>query len=269
MLIQFTKMTGAGNDFVVIDNRSKQIRDGSALALRLCDRRWGIGADGLLLLEPSSLADYRMMYFNADGSYGGMCGNGGRCIAAFAKDRGLVSPQHSFEALDYVYKASVLGEVVELSMKDPADIRMNIVLPIAGKRHLCHFVDTGSPHVVVLLKRKGELEKFPVERMGRKIRNHKRFKPEGTNVNFVEIDDDKTLSIRTYERGVESETLACGTGSIAAGVIAYKSGRIRPPVRIKPRSGELLSVNFEDQGVIRNVRLKGPARVVFKGSVDL
>lgn len=269
MHIQFTKMTGAGNDFVVIDNRSKQIRDGSGLARRLCDRRWGIGADGLLLLEPSSLADYAMMYFNADGSYGGMCGNGGRCIAAFAKDRGLASPLHSFEALDHIYKVSVLGELVELSMKDPANIQMNIMLPIAGKRSVSHFVDTGSPHIVVLLKRKNELENFPVESLGRKIRNLKRFRPEGTNVNFVEIDDDKSLSMRTYERGVESETLACGTGAIAAAVIAYKLGRLRPPVGIKPRSGEILSVNFEDQAGIRNVVLKGAARIVFQGSIDL
>ncbi len=263
-------MTGAGNDFVVIDNRSKQIKDGAGLARRLCDRRWGVGADGMLLLEPSSAADYRMMYYNADGSYGGMCGNGGRCIAAFANMRGLAGASQRFEALDYVYSAILKDGLVELLMKDPRDLRTNIVLPIGGKRLRMHFVDTGSPHVVIMLSKKDDLAKVAVERIGRQIRNHREFKPEGTNVNFVKLERDNGLSIRTYERGVESETLACGTGSIASAVIAHETAGLMPPIRIVPRSGETLEVNFaETKGGIREVKLKGPAKVVFEGNVEI
>ncbi|MEP0822037.1 MAG: diaminopimelate epimerase [Ignavibacterium sp.] len=269
MKLEFTKMSGAGNDFVVLDNRAESIRDKPGLAKRLCDRHWGVGADGLLLVEKSSRgADYRMEYYNADGSYGGMCGNGGRCIAVYAVHRGIASPNHRFDALDHMYEAKVKGAEVVLKMKDPKDLRLNFVLRLAGGDISAHYVDTGAPHVVVEVP--GELNDVDVVGLGRSIREHSNFKPGGTNVNFLKILGDKSLQIRTYERGVEAETLACGTGSIASAIIAGSLGKAKPPVGVMVRSGSTLKVDFdaEGDGKIRNVRLSGPAVTVFEGTIE-
>jgi len=274
MKLQFTKMSGAGNDFVVIDNRSGVIQDGEALAKKLCDRRWGIGADGLLLLQTTNDADYRMMYYNADGSYGGMCGNGGRCIARYAVENGIAGPMHSFEALGYRYKSIVRDSDVVLSMKDPSDIRMNIVLRVGSLSLKAHFINTGSPHVVIpirqLSKKYDALEVIPVEQIGRKVRNHSLFGPEGTNVNFIDRSEGSTIRMRTYERGVEAETLACGTGSIASAVIASRLWKMASPVTILPSSGVSLEVGFKYAGSgFFEVTLKGQAISTFRGEVDV
>ena len=273
MKVEFVKMSGAGNDFVVIDNRDGRIQDGSSAARILCDRHNGVGGDGLLLLEPSSKVAYRMMYYNADGSYGGMCGNGGRCIALYASRTGIAPVDHQFEALDHVYLADVSEGMVRLTMKDPRLLNRRMMLPIGKKRIPVFFIDTGSPHVVVAashLTKKG-LGTLDVKKLGQLIRYHEKFSPQGTNVNFVEIGRDKSVVIRTYERGVESETLACGTGSIAAGIFACVVEGLAAPIVVLPRSGERLIVNFrlERNGDIRGVILEGPAKETFRGSVEI
>lgn len=273
MKVQFSKMSGAGNDFVVIDNRSRKIKDGAKAAQHLCDRRWGIGADGLLLLENSKEAAYRMMYYNADGSYGGMCGNGGRCIATFAHQLAIAPPNHWFEALDFVYHANVNGDSVALRMKNPKATQLNIQLTRNKKRVRCHFVDTGAPHVVLFLEElRGpkDLEKVDISGLGKWLRYQRRFKPAGTNVNVVESYGVNSLKIRTYERGVENETLACGTGAIAAAVVAAQLRGFESPVRVLPKSGYEMQVRFERQGDgFRDVVLVGPAVVTFEGSIEL
>ena len=271
MKIEFTKMTGAGNDFVVIDNRWGLIKDGPAIARSLCDRRWGVGADGLLLIEPSARASYKMMYYNADGSYGGMCGNGGRCLAQFAFVHTLADAEHDFEALDYVYNASVSSKLVMLTMKSPKDLKLNLLLPNGNKRIKAHYVDTGSPHLVIPVSQlKRDVDSVPVVMMGRKFRYEKKFLPDGTNVNFVQKIDTNRLRIRTYERGVEDETLACGTGSIASAIIAHAIWAMEPPITVVPKSGVELGVDFQHAGrTYRNVRLTGPATILFTGSIDI
>jgi diaminopimelate epimerase len=274
MKIQFTKMSGAGNDFVVIDNRIGLVRDGERLAKIVCDRRWGVGADGLLLLERTEIADFRMMYYNADGSYGGMCGNGGRCISRFAVENGIAKSSHSFEALGYVYKSEVGRDKVLLSMKNPVNIRKNIVLRLGALRLKVHFIDTGSPHVVIpiaqMSARFKALEDIPVEQLGRKVRFHKLFSPDGTNVNFVYKNKDNSIRMRTYERGVEAETLACGTGSVACALIGSAIWKIHSPVKIIPLSGVELEVSFSvAYNAFSNVSLKGEAIATFQGEIDV
>jgi len=274
MLVEFTKMTGAGNDFVVIDNRSGKIKGGSRLARVLCDRRWGIGADGLLLLEKSRKAAYRMMYYNADGSYGGMCGNGGRCIAWFAVKTEIAPARHRFEALDYVYDAEVRNKAVILKMKNPRAFQFGKQIKLDSRTLKVATVDTGSPHVVVevgdVAKKKDLLSTLDVVGLGREIRYHMAFEPAGTNVNFIEAAGGNSIRMRTYERGVEDETLACGTGSVASALVSSVLWKLKSPVTVVTRSGRKLRVSFERKGEdFGNVKLKGPAEVVFTGSVEI
>jgi diaminopimelate epimerase len=271
--IWFTKMSGAGNDFVVIDNRSRQIRNGPRAARILCDRRWGIGADGLLLLEKSRKADYRMMYYNADGSYGGMCGNGGRCIARYAVLNGIASRNHRLEALKHIYAARVEGSEVKLTMKEPVGLDLKRKIRLHGKPINVSFVNTGSPHAVVFcdaLGRGRALRSIDVVDLGNEIRHHAAFKPSGTNANFVEQAGGNSIRVRTYERGVEAETMACGTGSIACAIVASRLWKLHPPIVVVPESGKKLRVDFNDDGTrISNVRLSGPAVISFYGVFEL
>jgi diaminopimelate epimerase len=273
--IDFTKMSGAGNDFVVIDNRARVITEPAALALSICDRRRGVGADGLLLLEESDEADFQMKYYNADGSYGGMCGNGGRCVARFALLKGIVaSSELKFEALDYIYNASIAENNVRLMMKPPSDMRWNQQLQVAGVTVLFHFVDTGSPHSVVFLEQNKEVPKtlrdVDVHRLGREIRDHKYFLPHGTNVNFVERVDLNVIRTRTYERGVEAETLACGTGIVASALIANEIMGVPSPATVHTQGGEALQVGFRKirKAEYEDVSLYGSAHVTFNGVVN-
>jgi len=271
MKIQFSKMNGAGNDFVVIDNRSMRIVQRSHLARHLCDRHRGIGADGLLLLERSKKAAYRMMYYNADGSYGGMCGNGGRCIASFAATQGIAPRNHFFEALDYVYRAQIRlgGGQVRLWMKPPRHMRIGNSLEYEDDILSVHTIDTGSPHAVVFVQ-KGRLKGLDIENVGRWLRRHAAFQPTGVNANFVEKTGPRSIKMRTYERGVEAETQACGTGSVACSVLGSVVAGLRSPVSVATRSGDILKVSFvrSDDG-FQEVVLEGPATVSFKGQVDV
>ncbi len=275
MKIQFVKMSGASNDFVIIDNRRRRIKNGPALARKLCDRRNGIGADGLLLIERSRRANYAMKYYNADGSYGGMCGNGGRCIAYYAWSRGEAKASHNFEALRHVYEAKIRDGSVSLKMKDPFGLRTNLVLRVGKKRFTGHYIDTGSPHVVLPLIREPQksssIDHLDVRRIGQKIRHHPLFKPAGTNVNFLERVNTKTLKIRTYERGVEGETLACGTGAVACAVVGHTIWGMGPPIRVKTRGGKTLMISFRksNAGRISDVLLIGPVKQILRGVIDV
>jgi len=273
MRIEFTKMTGAGNDFVVIDNRAKRIRAASRVARILCDRRWGIGADGLLLLEKSRVASYKMMYYNADGSYGGMCGNGGRCIAWFAFKKGIAGKTHEFEALDHAYAVKIRKNEVVLTMKDPRNLRIGGEILLDSGKLRINSIDTGSPHVVVPvedLPGDVSLKDVDVLGIGRKLRFHSHFMPSGTNVNFVERVGGNAIRIRTYERGVEDETLACGTGSIASAIVGARLWNLKSPIKVIPKSKMPLMIAFSDKdGAIGRVQLAGPASVVYTGEIEL
>lgn len=274
--IAFAKMSGAGNDFVVIDNRQHQIIHADAAARALCDRRLGIGADGLLLVEKSRRTDFMMKYYNADGSYGGMCGNGGRCIAMFAFREHIVKGRMmTFEALDYHYRAEIGDGRVKLAMKDPVDFRLNKTLTVDGTTVRYHYVDTGTPHCVILMDEnqglfEAGLEEADITPLGRKLRYHEAFSPRGTNVNFVMVEPGMNrLVLRTYERGVEEETLACGTGSVASAVVASRFRKASAPVAVRVRSGEHLNISFADGGNedVSEVTLEGSAKIVYEGTV--
>jgi diaminopimelate epimerase len=272
MNIEFTKMTGAGNDFVLVDNRDRRLKvDWTAFARVACDRRYGVGADGILVIEPSDKVDFAMLYFNADGSYGGMCGTGGRCVSLFMAEA-TGKTELAFEALDYVYCASRKSDGILLSMKNPVDIQLHQTLDINHLSLEYHFVNTGSPHVVFYWDSLPEslriqLETNGINEFGKSVRSHPRFQPDGTNVNFVKIVGEKEIAMRTYERGVEAETLACGTGSVACSVMSALVLELPSPVTVRTHGNELLKVHFEvTAGEFRQVRLQGPAKVVFHGS---
>jgi len=265
-VIEFTKASGAGNDFVLIDNMDDRLQlDKAKLAQVLCSRRFGIGADGLLLLEPSAKADFFMRYYNADGSYGGMCGNGGRCVSRYAYLHEIAQSPMTFVALDHVYHAVVIGNEVKLKMKNPVDYRASLDIPLKDKVLSGSFINTGSPHVAIFDER---IEDFDVEGIGKEIRHNTLFSPDGTNVNVVRALSSGAIEIRTYERGVECETLACGTGAVASAIVSAYEKQLSSPVHVKVRSGEELLVHFEMvNGNAEEVYLQGSAHFVFKGRV--
>jgi diaminopimelate epimerase len=266
MEIRFVKASGAGNDFVIIDNHDRRLTcDPAALARVVCRRHTGIGADGLLLIEPSEKSDFRMMYYNADGSYGGMCGNGGRCIARFAHLSGLTGPRMRFEALDYVYEAEIVGKKVTLKMKSPSAYKTGLRIQTEFGLFPTSSVDTGSPHAVTYVD---DLSAVDVQKAGRALRNHPAFAPDGTNANFVHVLGNQSIQIRTYERGVEAETLACGTGSIASAVVSVIERGVEFPVHVNVRSGEELIVRgVLDGSEIHDISLEGGADILFKGTI--
>lgn len=256
--LKFYKYQGTGNDFVIIDNRTKHFKYNTKLVKNLCDRKFGIGADGLICLEDSEDAevDFKMIYFNADGKESSMCGNGGRCIVAFAKFLNIIEENCIFNAIDGVHEAKVDNEMnVQLKMKDVHQIE---------KLANCYILDTGSPHYVKMVK---NIQDINVKKQGAKIRYSDDFKNVGINVNFVQLENNK-LHIRTYERGVEDETLSCGTGVTAAALASFSSSLIQyNQVNIKTSGGEL-QVKF-DKSVkgFSNIWLIGPTQQVFKGEI--
>ncbi len=276
MRISFTKMSGAGNDFVVVDNRPGIISDPSAFTISVCNRRIGIGADGVLLVEESTIADFTMKYYNADGSNAGMCGNGGRCIAKYAFDNGIViKEQFKFEAFGHIYDASRIDSTVyELKMKDPFGFKANQEIKLQQKSIIGNYLNTGTDHSVIFLEDNpgiGELKTADIFNLGRSIRYHKLYQPIGTNVNFVTKRDSNSIAIRTYERGVEDETLACGTGSVASALLSALKFGMKSPINVKVLSGSVLSVGFErnETNFFKNVTLIGSAETVFKGVIDI
>jgi diaminopimelate epimerase len=265
MPFPFTKMHGAGNDFILLDNRLLELDDAAAsrLAKRLCGRRTGIGADGLVLLDASRTAAFRMRHYNPDGSRASFCGNGARCLARFAYRRGLTGPAMAFEADDGPHEAEIIGDQVRLSMVDPTDIRLNRTVSGFVRSSTVHTLNTGADHAVVCSEDVG-LE--AVEADGRALRMHPMFHPAGTNVNFLQALDASTIAVRTYERGVEAETLSCGTGAVACAVAFALLQDARPPIQVRTRSGETLTVTFDRRGMtISRVALQGSAHLVFDG----
>jgi diaminopimelate epimerase len=267
--IRFLKMSGAGNDFVVIDNRAGIVPEpATTFAARACARQAAIGADGLLLLEKSPRKDFRMRYFNTDGSEAEMCANGARCIARFAVLVGAVGRSMDFENLTGDFHAALTEHNrVRLDMTEPHSMRLDVEVEAQGRRLKVHSLNTGVPHIVVPWE---DLNDAPVRDLGRALRNHEAFAPKGTNVNFVRVIGPQAIQVRTYERGVEDETLACGTGSVASAILMARLGRVQSPVAVTVRSGAVLAVQFElDGDSVRHVALEGPAVVLFEGELDL
>ncbi len=272
--LQFVKTTGAGNDFVLIDNRDAHISlRWNLLAPAICNRRFGVGADGLLVLEKSTRADFSMKYFNADGSFGGMCGNGGRCAAAHVMaDSG--AKEVSFDALGHVYHARLEQALVHLEMKRVTSLRTNLKVKFMDNLVTAHYVDTGAPHAVVFAESLPEtllttVRHEGIKEIGSAIRYSKRFAPAGTNVDFVTIVNPGTISMRTYERGVEDETLACGTGAVASAIAASAVAGMIPPISVLTRSNEVLTIYFRRRReAYTSIELAGPAQKVFEGSYD-
>ena len=270
MDIRFTKMNGAGNDFVVLDNRSGGFSlDGSAIA-RLCDRHRGVGADGLLSVEAASGgADFRMRYYNSDGGEAEMCGNGARCFARFAARLMPQMPAFlSFETQVGVISATFEGDLVTLEIGSPQDHRPPQSLSLGGSPCRVHFINTGVPHAVVFVS---DIEAVDVQSLGSELRWHEAFAPKGTNANFVQVLETGSLAVRTYERGVEGETLACGTGVCASALLHAGETGAMSPILVRVRGGDTMRVDFEknSEGAFVGPRLTGPAEFVFEGVVSL
>ena len=264
----FWKMNGAGNDFVVVDNRDQSLQLTREQIATLCQRQRGIGADGLLTVEPAENgADYRMRYYNADGGEAEMCGNGARCFARFVNllnDNSLEST--SFETMAGVITAEFIGENVRIQLSDPLDQQMNTVLELEGESFTVHSVNTGVPHAVVFVD---DLASVDIRKYGAATRFHDHFAPAGTNANFAEVVDRDTIAIRTYERGVEDETLACGTGMAACALMHHELTAAPSPVKVRVAGGDTLEVGFEknEDGTYSNVTLLGPADFTFQGTL--
>jgi len=254
----FFKYQGTGNDFIMIDNRRNELpKNDTKLVAKLCDRKFGIGADGLILLENDEMSDFKMVYYNSDGNQGSMCGNGGRCIVAFAKSLEVIENDANFSASDGLHHAEIDGDLVSLRMGDVKEIR---------EKPDYFFLNTGSPHHVQLVS---GLDDFDVYSEGKRLR-YGLYGEKGSNINFVEQKSDDLFAIRTYERGVENETLSCGTGVTAVALAMHHSGELKGnEAKIKAMGGNL-KVRFETNGgTYRNIVLIGPAEQVFKGKIEL
>jgi diaminopimelate epimerase len=277
--INFTKMSGTGNDFILIDNRDQAItkKEMPELARRICRRRFSVGADGLILIENSESADFRWHFYNGDGSAAEMCGNGARCAARYAHSRGIAPARMSFETEAGVIEAQMLGDNVKIRLTSPSDIVLSRSVDVDGSEKEIHSINTGVPHAVHFVNN----EDTPVREWGRQIRHHKLFEPAGTNVNFVQMPENE-LYVRTYERGVEDETLACGTGAVASALIAALHGHATSPVKVRTTGGEALIIHFtlldtnidpeSTEGLrheqrISEVFLEGPASFIYEGQL--
>lgn len=254
----FYKYQGTGNDFIIVDNRLQEINKNDTKRIaEICDRRFGIGADGFILLENDQNVDFKMVYFNADGNESSMCGNGGRCITAFAKFLGVIENTSKFIAIDGLHKAKIENDIVHLQMQDVSNVK-------TFKNH--SFLDTGSPHHVELVS---GLKDFEVKANGAKIRYGQPYNEAGSNVNFVEQVSTNNFAVRTYERGVEDETLSCGTGVTAVALAMHKSGKTESnEIGLRTLGGPLkVTFNVNDSSYT-NIWLIGPAQLVFKGEIE-
>jgi len=278
--ISFIKMSGAGNDFIVINKEMfPDLIFNNDSVSKLCDRRNGIGADGLITVSGSDgMYDFIMNYYNSDGSTGSLCGNGARCALRFAEYSEFSRMKFiKFLSNGVEYSGEIIADdITKVNFNAPADIKLNFNISISGQSIKCSFINTGSPHVIININDVladpandssfyNDINEFPVVQMGREIRYLDVFSPGGTNVNFIMVTADD-VKIRTYERGVEDETLSCGTGSVAAALAAYFNSGINPPVSLLTRGGDKLTVNFNSEGQnIKNLSLSGPARIIFAG----
>ncbi len=276
--LRFVKYVGAGNDFVIINNFDKKIlgKTYPELAKKLCAQKFSIGADGLLIIEPTikSNCEFKMVYYNADGSRASMCGNGARCIAHYAYELELCDDLVNFDTDAGVITAEIKrADRIKIKLTEPKGIKTDFLIKLDnGKELSINFIDTGVPHTVIFVN---EIEKIDVNNLGREIRNHKMFAPNGTNVNFAKVKDRNSLIVRTYERGIESETLSCGTGVTASSVIAGIKNLVFSPVNCITKSGEELTISFtkndpEDMiSPVSNLFLEGKVYHVFDGEILL
>lgn len=261
MNIEFYKYQGTGNDFILIDNRARGFNPVRKMIARLCNRYFGIGADGLILLEKHASADFLMRYYNSDGGEATFCGNGSRCVVSFAQQLGIISQQATFMAADGMHRASVVSagdneDVVKVDMKDVDEIM---------ETDEGYFIDTGSPHLVLFKK---NIAAVDVKAEGKTTRNNQRWSAQGVNVNFVEVQDGG-LKLRTYERGVENETLSCGTGAVASALVAAYTRHLPPPINVLTSGGKLIVHFVMEKNKFVNVQLEGPAKMVFAGNIRL
>jgi diaminopimelate epimerase len=261
--VEFTKMVAAGNDFVIIENSCHlSAVSGQLLARKICDRKYGIGADGLLFLEKSKITDVKMRIFNPDGSEAEMCGNGARCAALYsAREERKIS----IETKAGIIESRVDGNNIKIKLTEPKDIKLDISLKLNKRKFKANFVDLGVPHAVIFVE---GLDGIQVSEIGRAIRNHKKFAPRGANVDFVEVLSDNSIKIRTYERGVEDETFACGTGSVASALLYALRSTLcaNHKINVHTKSGEILRVYFRKTKTgFRDIWLEGKAKIVYKG----
>ena len=267
--LHFVKMNGAGNDFILLDNRRGDLRLTPAQVARLCHRQRGIGADGLLLLVPSrrGQADWAWDFYNSDGSTADMCGNGARCFARFIQSVTGATERTSFETGAGVITARFQGERVTINLTAPHTLRLGEIVPAAGAKLTVHSLNTGVPHAVVFVP---DADKAMVQALGAEIRYHEHFKPKGTNVNFAQVLGPNHIRVRTYERGVEGETLACGTGVTASALVSARVHGFQSPVRVQVQGGDTLEVAWTAAGDdFAEVQLTGPADFVFRGSIEI
>ncbi len=269
--IRFTKMTGAGNDFIIIDNRRPLIpyQDMPSFVKGVCRRKFSVGADGLIFIEGSREADFSWHFFNGDGSEAEMCGNGARCAARFAFNNGIAPRKMSFMTKAGRIKAEVSDKSVKLAMTAPLDINLHREIKVNNETVPVHSLNTGVPHAIIIVE---DNNLTPVKDWGRVIRFHELFSPAGANVNFVEIIGKNSLHLRTYERGVEDETLACGTGAVASALITSLLEKTEGPVMVTTSGGEILTIHFTlGKGAITDITdvyLQGPARIVYQGELQ-
>jgi diaminopimelate epimerase len=267
--MEFWKMNGAGNDFVVIDNRDLRHHLDRETIARICHRQRGVGADGLLAVEPAqSGGDYRFRYYNADGGEAEMCGNGARCFGQFIKHRihGGQLASATFETIAGLVSVQFPGDGVQIGLSTPHGLALNQVIEVDHQPLTVHSVNTGVPHAVIVVE---DLDAAEVFRIGRLVRRHEAFAPKGTNVNFMKAPGPSEIAIRTYERGVEDETLACGTGMVACAIVHHELTGAPAPISVRVRGGDTLRVDFtREASGYGNVRLTGPAEFVFRGTME-
>jgi diaminopimelate epimerase len=266
--IQFYKMSGCGNDFIIIDNRSPVIEEKNltAFIVGVCRRKMSVGADGIILIENSDSVDFKWRFYNSDGSLAEMCGNGARCVARFAYLNGITGKDMSFETLAGVVSASVSGTgLVKIGMTEPLNLELDRPLVLKSGKYAVGSVNTGVPHVVMVVD---DIQGTPVKEMGKEIRFHPDFAPAGTNANFVSVQPDNIVAVRTYERGVEDETLACGTGCVASALITARKFGLASPVTLLTRSGGYLRIYFNlHKNTYSDVYLEGDARLIYRAEL--
>ncbi len=268
--IPFTKMSGSGNDFIVIDHRTPFIdrEQLASFAKAVCQRKFSAGADGLILIESCDEADFAWTFLNADGSVAEMCGNGARCAARFAYLNHIAPPSMRFKTLAGTIEAEIIETNVKLKMTVPENLELGEILTVDNEEKEVHSLNTGVPHAVLFT---ADASTTPIIDWGRAIRQHDHFQPAGTNANFVQVLGPNDLHVRTYERGVEDETMACGTGAVAAAIIAALTGKVKPPVKVITSGGEPLIIHFTDptdEQPVTEVFLEGAARVIYQGQLN-
>jgi len=266
--IPFYKMSGAGNDFIIIDNRNQVVadKDLNDFIVSVCRRKMSAGADGMILIEVSDKFDFRWRFFNSDGSKAEMCGNGARCAARFAHVTGIAGTSLSFETEAGVVSAQINADRVKVKMPAPSDLKLDYALKLSDHSLEISSINTGVPHAVVMVEQVADMD---VVGLGREIRFHQTFEQAGSNANFVQYIDGNTIEIRTYERGVEDETLACGTGAIASAIISASRFKMESPIDVKTRSGEYLTIHFNAKdGQFNDVYMEGNARIIYTGELQ-